>query len=134
MLKDIIPVFLGKIENGALKLDTPKEYNIYLLRLNNKKVQLVIKLPRKQRTNPENRYMWGVVYKLLSEVTGYTAEEIHDAMRMLFLLDRDRKIPTLKSTASLTTVEIELYLTKIREFASLELNCYIPLPNEVDYE
>lgn len=57
----------------------------------------------------------------------------NNAMRMLFLLDRDRKVPTLRSTTDLTTIEMEEYLSKIRTWASMTLSCYIPEPNEVDY-
>ncbi len=125
-------IFLAWVRKGKLFLDNEQQFRDYLFSLNDKRTEVIVRLPRKDRSNSQNRYMWGVVYELLSETTGFTPEEIHDAMRMLFLLDRDRKIPTLKSTTSLTTVEIELYLTKIREFASRELNCYIPLPNEVE--
>jgi hypothetical protein len=38
------------------------------------------------------------------------------------------KIP--RSTATLSTLEMEDYLARVREFASMELGCYIPEPNE----
>jgi hypothetical protein len=69
---------------------------------------------------------------LLCEATGYFDDEMHDALRILFLKDMTREVPTIKSTASLTTIEFEEYLTKIREWTSRVLNCYIPEPNEVE--
>ena len=32
---------------------------------------------RKERTPPQNAALWGVAYPALTEVTGYTAEELH---------------------------------------------------------
>lgn len=128
----MFPVFLATIQKGRLVFNNPEGFEKYLWKLNNKSVDVVVRLPRKNRSNPQNRYMWGVVYELLSESTGYTPSEIHDAMRMLFLQDNLRKIPTLRSTTELTTIEMENYLEQIRQWAAQELNCIIPLPNEVE--
>jgi hypothetical protein len=127
----MFPVFLATIQKGKLVFNNPDAFEKYLLRLNDKSVDVVVRLPRKDRTNPQNRYMWGVVYELLSEFTGYTPSEIHDAMRMLFLQDNLRKIPTLRSTTELTTVEMETYLSQIKQWAA-EQNLVIPDPNQVE--
>jgi hypothetical protein len=126
------PIFLGQVKNGILILNAPERYAAYLPTLNGKEVQLSVGSVKKQRTKRENRYYWGVVIRLLSEVTGYNDDEMHDALRMLFLKDTDRTIPVIRSTASLTTLEFENYLEKIRLWAGEKLNCYIPLPNEVE--
>ena len=126
------PVFLATIQKGRLVFNNPDGFEKYLWKLNDKSVDVVVRLPRKDRSNSQNRYMWGVVYELLSEAIGYTPNEIHDTMRMLFLQDNLRKIPTLRSTTELTTVEMENYLEQIRQWAAEELNCVIPLPNEVE--
>lgn len=129
----MIPVFLASIQKGRLVFNNPDGFEKYLLRLNDKSVDVVVRLPRKDRTNPQNRYMWGVVYGLLSEYTGYTPSEIHDSMRMLFLQDNLRKIPTLRSTTELTTVEMENYLSQIKQWAA-EQGVIIPDPNQVEVE
>ena len=72
------------------------------------------------------------MYKLMGEYIGFTKDEVHDAMRLMFLLDKDRKMPTLLSTTSLSTVQMEEYLEQIRKWAIENLDCFIPLPNEVD--
>ena len=127
----MIPVFLATVQRGRLVFNNPDGFEKYLLRLNDKSVDVVVRLPRKDRTNPQNRYMWGVVYDLLSEYTGYTPSEIHDSMRMLFLQDNLRKIPTLRSTTELTTVEMENYLSQIKQWAA-EQGVVIPDPREVE--
>lgn len=126
------PVFLAAIIKGKLILNNPEPFERYLQSLNGKSVEVVVRLPRKDRSNKQNAYMWSVVYQLLSETTGYTPPEIHDAMRMLFLQDNLRKIPTLRSTTELSTVEAETYFENIRQWAAQELNCVIPEPNQVE--
>lgn len=126
------PIFIGKVEKGKLVLNRPDRFDNYLLTLNGNEVDVIVGKIKKQRTHKENRYYWGVVVYLLSETTGYNDEEMHEALKMMFLKDTSRKIPTLRSTASLTTVEFENYMEKIRMWSAQELNCYIPLPNEVD--
>lgn len=43
----------------------------------NKSWRLEIKEARKERTPPQNAALWGLAYVRLTEVTGYTAEELH---------------------------------------------------------
>lgn len=128
------PIFLGTIKQGKLLLNTQDQFDKYLLTLEGQEIQVVVGKVKKQRSSQENKYYWAVPIKLLSEATGYTDEEMHDALRMLFLKDMSKKIPTLRSTASLTTVEMEEYLSKIRVWASQVLNCYVPEPNEVSID
>lgn len=97
---------------------------------------------KSKRSNQQNRYMWGVVYKVLSDHTGYTSDEIHEICKWKFLKTwvrlekknhQSEEMQITKSTASLSTVEIEKYLEEIRRWASIELGCWIPLPNESAY-
>ena len=63
------------------------------------------------RSHDQNSLLWGVIYKGLSDTTGYTQEELHDILRMKFdLKDEDCK---LLSTAGLTKTEFNDYLDKI---------------------
>jgi len=92
----------------------------------------------RQRTSPENRYYWGVVVSILSDYTGFTPDEIHEILKRKFLRQlkfvqtkngfEEVEIP--RSTTELTTSEMEVFLRSIREWSSIELGCYIPLPNE----
>jgi hypothetical protein len=53
-------------------------------------------------------------------------------MRLLFLKDESRAIPTLKSTTALSTTEMNEYWAQIQQFAAEKLNIVIPDPTEVD--
>lgn len=95
---------------------------------------------RKDRSNQQNRYYWGVVLKALGDHTGYTPDEIHEFLKQNFLHRNYIRIVTKKgtplkanivrSTTDLTTTEFEDFMTKVRQWASLELSCWIPEPNE----
>ena len=87
-----------------------------------------------QRTNLQNRYMWGL-YGLLSDYTGFTTQEIHDMMRGLFLFKMvvigETEIKVLISTTTLTTMEEAEYIEKFREWQREHLpECYLPTPDE----
>ena len=63
------------------------------------------------RSHDQNSLLWGVIYKGLSDTTGYTQEELHDILRLKFdLKDDDGK---LLSTATLNKSEFNDYIDKI---------------------
>lgn len=79
--------------------------------------------------------MWAIVYKEIAMELGYTIYEIHELMKHKFLsrmlhLNETEEYNIPISTADLTTVEMEEYLSNIREWASSKLNVFIPMPNE----
>ena len=99
----------------------------------------------RNRTNRQNRYLFGVVYAIISESTGYTPEEVHELFKVMFLSRRRTmkpkakkkgrkrkpvKVLIVKSTASLTTVQFEEYIEKIRRFAATKMDLVIPDPNQ----
>ena len=93
---------------------------------------------KQNRSEQQNNYYWGVVIELMCETTGNNQDDMHEIMRMMFLkeqkdlvtIDGTINITTSRSTTSLKKKEFEDYLSKIREFASTNLDCYIPTPNE----
>jgi hypothetical protein len=135
------PIFLGKVNYGKLILDNKPRFNDYLCALEGSEVEVIVGKIQKPRTKRENRYYWGVVVKLISEEIGLSPEETHEALKLQFLKEhidivvkaQIEPIFYIRSTASLTTVEFEEYLTNIRMWADTFLNCRIPLPNEVDF-
>lgn len=62
------------------------------------------------RSHDQNSLLWGVIYKGLSDTTGYSPEELHDLCRMRWLVDEEGD---LMSTASLTKKEFNDYIDKI---------------------
>lgn len=134
------PVFSAKVEKGKLLIYGKKLFNDYLSTLDGKDVRIVVGKLEKQRSNKENAYYWGVAIKLISEEIGLSAEETHEALKILFLkkhidfqiLNKIEPIEYVRSTASLSTKEFEEYLENIRMWAASFLNCQVPMPNEVE--
>ena len=124
--------FFGRVEKGKLILNEQDKFNLLVWSLSGKEVEVTLGKVKKTRSNQENKYMWSVPYQMIADETGMTPEEVHDAMRMKFLLDRSKKIPTIRSTTELTTVEFETYMSQLRQFGSEFLGIYIPEPNECE--
>ena len=83
------------------------------------------------RSNPQNRWYWGVCIDLISEHTGFTPEEVHEILKHKFLTPKSLMGEQIyPSTTSLTTVEFKNYMEKIQRWASMELSVVIPDPNE----
>lgn len=126
-------IFAGKVANGRLKLDDQEAFNQWLVSLGECEVQLSIGKRKKIRSHNENRYYWGVVIRILSAELGYSDDEMHEALKWKFLRIKENSIPTVKSTANLSTTEFEDYAAQIRRWAAQELNIQVPEPNEVEY-
>ncbi len=102
--------------------------------LRNSDVEVSIGRRRKSRSARQNRYYWAVIIPMLQEAAGYRrAEEMHDALKIHFLLDRSNPgLPTVRSMRELSTTETEEYYAQCRQLGDELYGIYIPLPNEVD--
>lgn len=58
-----------------------------------KPVRVTVEIAQPDKTPAQNRYLWAVPYKLLSEVTGYEAEELHEWACGSHWGWKDRKCP-----------------------------------------
>lgn len=88
---------------------------------------------RPNRSNNQNRYLWGVVYKLISDEIGHTPEECHEIFKARFLPKYIVEVGNIKetislSTTSLDTVEFKEYINKVVRFAAEQLSIVIPDP------
>ena len=127
-----VPVFNGSVTKGNLSVES--RYYKYLLSLEGA-VEVIIRKPKKNRSKFQNNYYFGVVIDLISEETGHEPEEIHGFLKGMFLTEHinicGNNAERVKSTVELTTVEAEDYFSKCRQWASMMLNLFVPLPNEV---
>jgi len=130
----IKPLLYGTVTKGKLVFDYPAQLASHLQRLDGA-VQITIEPKKKKRSTAENNYMWGVVIPILAEYFGYDNEEMHEALKMTFLkVHSDGKPDTVKSTAKLSTTEMEDYLSSIRIWASRDYGVFIPEPNEIEWQ
>lgn len=120
-----------------------------------KKWEIVIKPYRLNRSNSQNAYLWGVVYKTIADedagvffsdaVEAQIAQStlkredvIHEFCKAKFLPALDvNGVKITPSTAKLKTDAFTEYVEHIMRFASTTLGIYIPTPadkNLADYE
>jgi len=98
------------------------------------KYWIEIKNKKPSRSSQQNRYYWGVVLQAMSETTGYSVDEMHQLMARKYLAYEKYDLMFSRSTTQLDTKEFEEYMEKLRHFASVELACWIPEPNEENYD
>jgi hypothetical protein len=73
------------------------------------------------RSNPQNRYLHGVVLPIMAEYTGYDQSEMKAVLKFKF---------KVKHTSDLSTAEFEKFLSDVRMWAAKN-GCNIPEPGEV---
>lgn len=124
--------FVGTAINGEVQYDLPGNYHRWLVTLEGQRVVTETKKFRKNRTDAQNRYWWKIVINILSEETGFEPEEMHDWIKREFLpvVSKKGDFKSGRSTTRLTTLEFVDLIERVQRWASMELNCYIPDPNE----
>lgn len=129
------PLHFGKVEKGKLNLNNRERFQVNLVKLEGKEVELSVVERKSTRSLKQNAYYWGVIIKLLSEYCGYDPDEMHERLQYRFLRKR---LPDgfvyVQRSKNLNTKQMETYHSKIREWASMEHSTFIPDPNSgVDF-
>lgn len=124
----------GKVKDGKLILQDFIGFNKEITLYEGRDVVLNLDSYKLPRSNEQNRYYWGVVLEALSDLTGYTPEEMHEWCKSKWLsysIDIDGNLQVIaKSTTDLDTLEFTNYIEKIRDFAASNLGEHIPSPEE----
>lgn len=97
-------------------------------------MQLSVEPYKHPRTNQQNKYLWSVVYKAISDHTGHHVNEIHDACKKMFLAPNFVRMGSKEeqiagSTTELSTKEFGEYVDRVIAFAGTELSMAIPPPS-----
>lgn len=133
--------FVADIINGEIRFNKKDNIKQYLEKMP-VEIKVTIDKVRGIRSVQQNKYYWGCVLHLLSDITGYEREELHDVLKFKFLRnwvewqesDGTVVIPSMKSTQDLNTKEMEAYINKIREWAASELGLDIPDPEKTEFK
>ena len=118
----------------GLKFEREALYNAYVAGLKpDARYEVHIKRYRPKRTDNQNRYYWSAVVPAITEelagvVTEQTKQETHDGLRARFLTVQDERLPRIRSTTGLTTVEFNAYIDEIVLWAAEWLHIVIPPP------
>lgn len=130
----ITPKFFADVKDGILVYHDMPTLKQYLLSMKGV-VEVIIRRPKKNVSDPQRGYLFGVAYKLIGDHVGMTPEEVHYSEPMTKLrMDYTRKIPTPKSVSrkGMSTQEFNEYKLAIQMWAADFLGVNIPDPNEVD--
>ncbi len=87
-----------------------------------------------------NAYYWGVIVKMISDFTGHTQIEVHEACKIRYNFRHDFKyskktgkwklVSKVDSSTAMFSKEFMEYVMRVRADAEIELHITIPLPNE----
>lgn len=118
-------------QDGLWVSENKDEFRNWLSRHANKRAVLKVVKWYKKRSDKENRYYWGGIIEPLADYFGYSKEEMHDALKSMFLkIEIPGKPPKILSTAKLNTLEAETYYEQIRIWALSDYGIRLKLPNE----
>lgn len=147
-------VTYGTIKEGKLKIINLELFKSEIGKLPEGNYVLTLEKGYHRRSNPQNAYLWGVVYPIVKEGlidAGFDEfkqdsdlEMTHELCKFRFLqreIDCSRKkengvypyLNSIGSTRKLSTVEFAEYLELIGKWASEYLNVVIPDPNQQQY-
>jgi hypothetical protein len=103
-------------------------------------VEVTVKPWRENRSVQQNKYLWGVVYELISEHTGDSPGAVHKFFTAKYLTDTvEIHTPKgtieqefIRSTTELNTQEFSEYTNKIKDWARDFLEMHIPDPDKAE--
>jgi hypothetical protein len=133
--------FSGIVTNGKLPREVSERIASTIRRMEGKRLLIVIKEQKRQRSNKQNRYYFGVIVMMVTEMFreagNYVgAEEVHDFLkehvgnlRQIIVTPDGEVLKILGSTTKLSTQEFEVYMEKVRAWAA-GFGLIIPLPHE----
>lgn len=130
--------FVGRVEKGKFLPESPKAFKEAFYPFEKKRVLLSLRKYQEKRSNPQNRYYFGVVVKIIGLFIGEAdPEAVHDMLKNQFNYEikvvGGKEIRVPQSTADLDTDAFAQYIERIRAWASEWLGLYIPDPNECEY-
>jgi len=131
-------VFRARVDQaGQLIVREPVRWRAWLAYQRGRDVVLSVGREQHPRSLSANAYLWGVVYRTLSEWSGHDEDELHAILKERFLPHRQITLPTgelcevVGSTARLDVEAFSEYVSKVKRFAA-ECGVNVPEANEVE--
>jgi hypothetical protein len=127
-----MPLFYCKSKDLQLKPDNLGAWLKFLESTDGKSLVVQIDKEKGVRSQNQNSWLWGVVYKSIADATGYSETEVHEIMKRKFLPPKlvkwkgtDIRMPG--STSELNKTDFGEYIERIRaEVASLGITIEDP--------
>jgi hypothetical protein len=126
---------------GKIPADVWRRLGETVARMEGKRLIVSLKEQKRRRSLNQNAYYWGCVLPPLVAMfreagNNVDAEDVHSylkehvgKLKQIFVTSDGEILTGAGSTAKLSTVEMEVYLEKVRAWAA-EHGVAIPLPNE----
>lgn len=139
-MSNLIPKFKAIIKRGTLSFILPHRFEDYLQSFKSG-TPVLVTVQKEERTesDPLRKYYFAVVAKMISDYTGHSKDSIHEAMKIKFASEVDKKymitIPqsVFSKTSTLNITKKKAFIEDVRRWASDFLNLYIPDPEQVDF-
>lgn len=136
----ISPLVIGKVEKGKFVPSDKRKFAAAFACHEGKEVEFQPKRHRKTRSLNQNGYYWSVVVPMIADAMGEDdPKAVHEWLKAHFnyevksIGEKRVAVKVPRSTSDLNTSDFEVYLEKIRRWASEFFPLYIPLPNEVAF-
>ena len=135
-MKNLSPIWRCVIDNGKLTILEKGNFDNFIKGFRNGGAELIVRKEKRNRSNKQNKYYWGVILPAIADEIGELIhEDVHNTLKSMFLkkgIDyKGKRLEVIKSTTELSKTEFEEYLEKCREWSAIELGCLIPKPNEI---
>lgn len=130
---------IGQVSSGILKVSNRRFFDADLKTMPDCDVNITIEKRSRKRTTQQNRYYWGVVVMLCKRGFNDLGHDLNDEDTHTFLKskfnaldlifeDTGEVFPLGRSTTEMDTIDFNLYIEKIQQFAAQTLNIEIPDP------
>lgn len=135
--------FEGIVSNGHLPPPIRSNIMSAIQRMEGKNVAIRISEPSRQRSTRQNRFYWGVIVPMVTQMfvdagNNVNRDEVHEYLKqyigkLTIVMETPDgfKRTVTRSSKELDTAEAEEYFEKIRAWAA-GFGMQIPLPNEED--
>src|SRR5690606_20540385 len=118
------------VENGVLRFFRTDQFKLHISKYEGKRVIVTVKKAITGRSTRQNNLYWLWLTAIGNEL-GYDIEDLHCTFKSMFLIDRSKEFPIVRSTTSLSTVEFMEYMEKIARKMD-ELGIKLPQPDEAE--
>lgn len=127
---------------GRIPAETMQSVINVLQSFPGRRMKISLGFVRKKRSDPQNRFYWGVVVPIVTQMfveygNEVDAEDVHRFLKGKVggmtkpIVDRDGAVVTfvVDTSTKLTTYEWEVWMEKIRAWAA-SIDLFLPYPNE----
>lgn len=120
----LTPIFHGRTEGGRLILRDRQAFEHFLKGLSGKQIEVLVRIPDKERSLQQNRFFHAVVLPLLAEGSGCTVKEMKAVLKAEF---------NIAHTSQLSTKQFAEFIEGCCQLGAETLNVVIPDPRNVEF-